>query len=750
MSMRFTLKRFFLKRFILKRFLVRHWPAYLLLLCFDLLISRSFLGERAIYWGDLALYFEPMYRLVKLRLHAGQTPLWNPYILCGQPLLGNPQMGVFYPSTLLLAFFSAWNMIRIACAIHLWLCGVWTYHFLTRWTTSRQPALAGALVFMGCPCLLGRLQFPPMIFAVAYLPFLLLCLDAVLDTRSRVAQVGLAVGVCLLLLASHPQTAYLALLCCGAYGFMRIRLIALSEPIIAIRRLNRRRQCVRLVAPLALGAGMAALQLLPALQVMLESPREQLTPGQANRFMLDPSHLLTLIWPHFLGNPATRDYWGPGNVWEPVLFIGWAPLLLIAYGASCGRGTGLNRFWLWQMGLCLWLALGVNAGLYVVAFYLLPGLGKFHDPARFLIPATFAAAVLTAAGLEALRRSQSWRHPRMCAGILVCIALPLIWVAPEWTPSARLADLTNVRPAAGWGSAAGRIYTPAHDQISRNYISAGYTDYGDAGPRSISALLDTWMPNLNMTHDVESASGYEPVPLRGPWALDGLTRIAYRRGEPNLDSLLRLMDVQTLALPGFVHLHYPPYTPIKTANLHYRAVVFLQNDHVNFCWLTRAVRHIDGEMRTGAFLTAPSFDPLKVAMISDDVRPDEPDLERVGTVAELPPDTVRDLHRQNDDSELTLTADAGSEPAYLVVSVAAFPGWQATVDGKSRTLHRTDEAMMGLFLPPGTHRVRIWYAPACYVVGLYISLVSLLIVAAVALQSGLRGFLIPAEQRLTS
>src|SRR5579875_176714 len=50
-------------------------------------------------------------------------------------------------------------------------------------------------------------------------------------------------------------------------------------------------------------------------------------------------------------------------------------------------------------------------------------------------------------------------------------------------------------------------------------------------------------------------------------------------------------------------------------------------------------------------------------------------------------------------------------PARLVVRVSAVPGWHATIDGHPARLVRTDEVMWSLALPPGRHRVRVWYLP---------------------------------------
>ena len=70
------------------------------------------------------------------------------------------------------------------------------------------------------------------------------------------------------------------------------------------------------------------------------------------------------------------------------------------------RREHLVQFWI-AFGLVgCWLALGSNGGLYWVAFYSVPGLANFHDPARFLLWSTVAISVLTAVGLDAI----SLRH----------------------------------------------------------------------------------------------------------------------------------------------------------------------------------------------------------------------------------------------------------------------------------------------------------------------------------------------------
>src|SRR5688572_15289025 len=99
--------------------------------CFVVGVLYPFtLFGRALYWGDLYLYFYPMQEFVRQSLLDGQIPLWNPYVLCGQPLVGNPQSWVFYPGTLLLLVTPTWIFLTVNAVIHLAGAGWGTYLFL--------------------------------------------------------------------------------------------------------------------------------------------------------------------------------------------------------------------------------------------------------------------------------------------------------------------------------------------------------------------------------------------------------------------------------------------------------------------------------------------------------------------------------------------------------------------------------------------------------------------------------------------
>jgi len=711
---------------------------YAALLLFALALLWPLCLGRSLYWGDIMLYFDVMLRYAQERLRQGQLPLWNPYVLCGQPYIGNPQSSVFYPTTLALPFLPVWLYLSLNSLLHLFLCGAFAYLFLRRWTTRPLSALAGAFVYMGSACLLGRLQFPPMLQTAPYFPLVLMLIDACMDAPGPVPALKLAAAVGLTLLAGHPQMAYLIFLCSALYGLAR--LWATSRQ--AKRRRGGEAVSVRsawrcLLAAGALGLLSASAQLLPALQLLRESPREEMTAFQANRFVLEPAQLLTLIAPRFFGHPASGDYWGGGNAWEPALFVGWLPLLLIGYAAWRCRREGRVRFWGAVAVLSLWLALGVNGGLYWLAFWLVPGVSKFHDPARFLFITTLAFAMLTAVGTEALRI----RHWQTGLPFVLGLIVPLWWYGQDWNPTVppdqmaiRPARARQLRAETGSGtSEAGRLYHPFYDLYSRRYISDGYRDYGPYDPRAVTAMFNTLMLNLNMRLGLEAAFGYEPVAVAAPVQVEGLTRQALKRGEPNLPTLFRLLNVRTLLLPVGVRL---TDTRLQQVGAPMDGLQLWRNqDRPPRAWLVRRVRHIEGAMRISAALTASDFSPGELAILSgaSDANAAMPQGRRgypfwldstwPTEASETPPAAPVTLTEWRPEA-VTMRADCGPSPAFLVYSGAAYPGWKASVDGASTRLFRANGALMGVAVPPGKHRVRLTYMPEVFRVGVYLSLLA--------------------------
>jgi hypothetical protein len=65
----------------------------------------------------------------------------------------------------------------------------------------------------------------------------------------------------------------------------------------------------------------------------------------------------------------------------------------------------------------------------------------------------------------------------------------------------------------------------------------------------------------------------------------------------------------------------------------------------------------------------------------------------------------------------------------LVLSDADYPGWEANVDGAPRPIVRTNVLVRGVVVPPGDHTVEFRYDPRSFRLGMWISLVTLVVLA---------------------
>jgi hypothetical protein len=75
---------------------------------------------------------------------------------------------------------------------------------------------------------------------------------------------------------------------------------------------------------------------------------------------------------------------------------------------------------------------------------------------------------------------------------------------------------------------------------------------------------------------------------------------------------------------------------------------------------------------------------------------------------------------------------SGAEAAtsQLVVSENWYPDWHAEVDGKPGVVRRADHTLISVDVPPGAKEVRLWFESPTYARGKMVSVISLLLAAA--------------------
>ena len=404
------------------------WPVLPVCLGAFILLAPVYLSGKALFWGTPLMQFVPWWSIAWESLLDGHLPLWNPLLGMGAPLLANYQSGLLYPPNwgylLLWAFggdrLMAWGMAPLG-ALHLAWAGAGMVYLARRLGLKPFSQAVSGLAFGLSGYLAARLGFISIQSAVAWLPWILALLTPVAGQQSnrRADFVPLAACLAMCLLAGHAQTAWYSLLLAAAWSAYW----SLQRPCEA--RADRSRSWILRVGQrwiwlgmaLMLAAGIAAAQLLPTAEYLVQSQRASSVEYDfALNYSFWPWHLLTLVAPGMFGSPASGDYWGYGNAWEDAVYVGLLPLILastaLLQSLSASRETPerrrLRRFLGIVFILALILSLGKNTPVFPWLYQHVPSFDMFQAPARWMIWAEFALALLAGLGAEHWRRPQGW------------------------------------------------------------------------------------------------------------------------------------------------------------------------------------------------------------------------------------------------------------------------------------------------------------------------------------------------------
>ncbi|MBV9851292.1 MAG: hypothetical protein JO250_16605 [Armatimonadetes bacterium] len=732
----------------------------LLLLALTLIYFWPQIGQgRALYWGDIGLYFTPMTRFLHDNLCAGRLPLWNPLILCGAPFVGNPQTWPLYPLTALLPIVSAPYFLSLTVAVHVWLAGMGTALFLRRTLGLGVAAsLLGAITFMFGGWLVSKEQFPNMVQAAAYLPWVLWGLERLLappapdpggagegialgggTARGAPTQGALLFGLILglQLLAAHAQITLLTLYLAVAWGIF----------VLARRRVPFLRLAGRLALAGLVAVGLSAAQVLPTLQLFHDGWRQNMSFRIVDRFYLPLNQSANWVLPTLHGHPYFGNFSARGNFWETCCYVGWLPFALALRGAvaACRRGGDARvRFWAVAFLVAYLLALGGGAshrpGPYWLAYKLLPGFHSFHDPARCLFWATFALSVLAAAGLETLPARVRRPGPAIALVLLLAFA-DLAWFGRTIYPLADPATLfpmtrtvAALRGDPAFAARQARFLAPDSPRVWHQF--SPWRAYRQGVPDFQALWTDTLTPNLMMPYGLPDAYGYEPVTRHDAQQVMAAINSAFRPDAP-ADQRARAaawagaLGVRAVAtdrvrapeatLPGLTpRLSDPSLPPLRG---HEPGRVFLSR---NARWQPRARLMTDfvavggqkaGLARVMDALQHPgkrALDLARTVVVAGPIPFDPTPAPPSGaTITEDTPDRV------------AVAADS-PRPALLVLADTLHPGWRATVDGRPAPVLSADGCLRAVALPqPGAHRVVFLYRPTLFLLGLYVTLLTL-------------------------
>ena len=345
-------------------------------------------------------------RYLSDELHAGRLPFWTPYVFTGFPFLADVQVGAWYP--LNWPFFLAGitpSSISGELLLHgLIACGG-AYALGMRLIGRPAASVAAAIFYALSGWFAAHSQHLGMSQAAAWLPWLVLLVDSIGDRVdvTRLALAGLLGAA--LALPGHFQVALYAATGVGVWALLEA----------ATRRSARRarRVALGLAALGGWGACLAAVMILPGLELVGESVRTQLDVREVDLGYFHPGALLTLVQPDHYGLLSGR-YTGPADQTQHYFYAG---ILLVPLALVGIRNVRAVHTALLLGAPFLWYAAGPAAGLFRLVVRL-PGFNSVELPMHGWFLPALGLALLGGAGFGVVEARLTWPVPVALLGVL--------------------------------------------------------------------------------------------------------------------------------------------------------------------------------------------------------------------------------------------------------------------------------------------------------------------------------------------
>ncbi len=748
--------------FFYKTFLFGHLP-----FPGDLLISEyrpwrnySFLGYNPGSYPHKAQYFDVLRQLYPWRslsvhlLKEGKLPLWNPYNFSGSPLLANFQSAALYPLNILFFFFPdplAWSILVV---VQPTLALVFLYLYCRKIRLSPPASWLSALSYAFGSFMTVWIEYNTIGHVVAWLPLLLLAIEGIREQTVTKWWAILAIGLTFSLLAGHPQLAFYAFLFTAIYAWFRLPALKQSAKVLVF---------------MILSIGVAAVQLIPGIELILYSARTPLDVNEIlNKVLIQPWQLIMLLVQDLFGNPATRSYWPSDTYVGKVTNIGLIPLIFVCL-LLFQKLDRLAKFFLVASGVIL-IFITRNPATELVYRLNLPILSS-GSPTLVVFLFQLSLALAAGFGLDAWMKNRLKVASVLTAGTPLVVITTLLWIVvatgpkllqinpllitstilvtsifllllwskkPKYAPVI-LGMLLLVHVVQLWQSfqkfnpfVPKELVFPLVPILKTIREKTGIDRFWSFGSATIEA-------NFPTQYRIFSAEGYDPLYPR--WygefihaSDDGRLLERFSR-DTRSDARLAPTDGGDLAVNHYrlriLNLLGTRFLLDHVENNNSEKTIppsqFTVTEGSSGWILYKNINALPRAFLSGKYETYqskeefshrffdPSFSPKDTILLSSVIeKPVEPGTRKDVKVSHYSPTKV--------DIE---TEDVA--PQLLFLSDSFYPGWKATIDGTQTPILRADFAFRAVYVPAGKHSIFFIYDPLSVKIGKVVTLVSIVI-----------------------
>ncbi len=374
---------------------------------------------------DIPLFHLPL-RLAFRELAAHGLPTWNPWLNGGQPLLSNPSYAAFYPPSWLVLAVPPRYLFSVLAFLHAAIAFAGAWRLARHFGCNRGAAALAAVGYAGGGAYLSLLSAYTLFCSMAWFPWVLAWADEALRAegeREWWRPALLAGGaIALQLLNGEPSTVVMS----------GLGVLALA----ASAAFRRPAAAPRAAVPVLLAVALAAVQLLPTLGRLADSPRKDIPSWHATLWSMPPERLAEVVFPRFFGDPA-RNMEGVYFGWKledrdyPYVESIYPGLLLALLGMAALIRWRVPRRGAWALAVVagVFLALGRHNPVYEALRRTVPVLAVLRFPEKFAVLAVLALAIAGVLGWQRLLdereagRPEAADLPIALAGLTFLLAL---------------------------------------------------------------------------------------------------------------------------------------------------------------------------------------------------------------------------------------------------------------------------------------------------------------------------------------
>jgi hypothetical protein len=708
------------------------WAFWVFFFLLSLLVfGRCFFFQQAYFDSDLLAQFGPWRSFLKDQLAQGHFPLWNPYLLGGQPFFADLQNMMLYPPNYLtlpfsipagLTLFIALHWVGAALGMRLWLLTL---------GLGERASRVGALVFALSGFFWMELIHPPVIAAFAWLPWWFARLEILgRDPKPRPAfWAGLVLA---LLFLSGSFQVFLG----AFYGGLAYFIFRAYQNQKKWFRPKLGRVFLFFIA----GSFPLWAQFIPTEEFVSFSSRNSPAPDYSTfnaSHSLNPQTLAHGLFPtwdlpagQFLDHALQNNLDFLGNE----LFLGiWAPLLCALAFIIYKRSPPRRGLWFFLISglLTLGLCCGGYLFLHPFATQWIPGFSHLRSPFRFSYFWAFSFSTLAAWGwqsLESLLIEKKTSRALVYASLAyAALLLSAALTRPERTifeilsllvgALGLLITLQKKTRTAGLGLFAAALLVPLLLRGWQGYDPAPFANFNFA--KNSSALVTLVTPQMPGRVILDPRQVPYPIEVRDQ------RYVSYY--PENVFAALKLKDFggyNPLSLEAVNDLRFLPSDKIfKLMAIRgfltgndvgpLKGFKKQQQDHLYFyqslfsgslAFAPRQWEMIPDANAGLARMGQAAFDPYQQGVLSQPL-PDWLAQRLSGQPAHLQADLLQDDPTRQ-SFQVHLDVDS-----LVVFSEVNYPGWKTRVDGAAQPLETADHILRAVFIPAGTHRVDFNYEP---------------------------------------